>query len=66
METDSSIITKEFIDEIQNQIGDYFELDYYRDGSVDILDRDGNYITAVYTVHELKTFLFNYIGFIYL
>ena len=65
METDSSIITKEFVDEIQNKIGDYFELDYYKDGSVDILDRDGNYITVVYTVRELKAFLFNHIDYVY-
>lgn len=56
MRNTNTFITEDYINSIKNEYGHLYEFDYYADGSVDVLDHRGNYITALYTIEDCENF----------
>lgn len=52
----STFITEDRINSMREKYGHLYEFDYYKDGSVDVLDLKGNYVTTFYDINDCMKF----------
>ena len=58
----NTFIDESYINSMRDKFGNLYEFDYYKDGSVDVLDKKGNYITALYDINDCIKFESNQKG----